>query len=125
MDGKPYWILSTAMHGVLLAPDSACVRVTLTGEGVVDEPIVATSGVVSLASHLFTHAGQMRKVKLLSGWESVSHASHASDRLGRYENTGDTYPVCDVCGDIGMSHTRDGDECQACLERQEENHANV
>jgi hypothetical protein len=64
MDGKPYWILSTAMHGVLLAPDSACVRVTLTGEGVVDEPIVATSGVVSLASHLFTHAGQMRKVKL-------------------------------------------------------------
>jgi hypothetical protein len=127
MDGQPYWMLPTALHGLMLAPDAACVRVTLEGEGFVDQPIaVTTIGVVSLGSHLFTHAGRMRKVELLPGWgdSHASHANDASDRLGRYEDTGDSYPVCDVCGDIGLSHSKDGDPCLACLQRQEENRLN-
>lgn len=38
---------------------------------------------------------------------------------GTMEDTGDTYPVCDVCGHIGTSQTTDGDPCSEC--RSEEN----
>jgi hypothetical protein len=39
-------------------------------------------------------------------------------QYGYYEDTGDTYPVCDVCGDIGLRHS-EGKDCQACVEKWE------
>lgn len=35
---------------------------------------------------------------------------------GVMEDTGDTWPVCDTCGHIGTSRTRDGDPCPVCEE---------
>jgi hypothetical protein len=40
-------------------------------------------------------------------------------RYGAYEDVGDTYPVCDVCGDIGGLRDADKD-CAECVARWEQ-----